>query len=42
MWWYGLDWAGSLKRQMAGSFECGSEPTGSINCAVFIHSLQTH
>ena len=30
MWWYGLDRAGSGQGQVAGTCECGNEPSGSI------------
>jgi len=29
-WWYGLDRAGSGQGQVAGTCECGNEPSGSI------------
>jgi hypothetical protein len=32
----GLDWAGSGQGQVAGSFECGNEPPGSIKCREFL------
>jgi hypothetical protein len=33
---YGLDWAGSGKRQVAGTCECGNEPSGSIKRGEFL------
>ena len=33
---YGLDRAGSGKRQVAGTCECGNEPSGSIKCGEFL------
>jgi hypothetical protein len=38
---YGLDWAGSGSRQVAGPCECGNEPSGSIKCGKFLDWLQT-
>ena len=35
MWGYGPDRAGSRKEQVAGTFECGNEPSGSIKCGEF-------
>ena len=35
-WGYGLDRAGSRKGQVAGTCECGNEPSGSINCGEFL------
>ena len=35
MWGYGLDRAGFGYRQVAGTCECGNEPSGSIKCAEF-------
>ena len=32
MWGYGLDRAGSGCGQVAGTCECGNEPSGSIKC----------
>jgi hypothetical protein len=29
---YGLDWAGSGWRQVAGNCDCGNEPSGPIKC----------
>jgi hypothetical protein len=31
MWVYGLDWAGS-EGQVAGTWECGNEISGSVKC----------
>jgi hypothetical protein len=36
MWGYGLDWAGSGWRQVAGTCECGNEPLGSITFGEFL------
>jgi hypothetical protein len=36
MWGYGLDRAGSGQGQVAGTCECGNEPSGSIKCGAFI------
>jgi len=36
MWGYGLDRAGSGYGQVAGTFECGNEPSGSIKCREFL------
>jgi hypothetical protein len=33
---YGLDWAGSVQRQVAGTCECSNEPSGSIKCGEFL------
>jgi hypothetical protein len=41
MWVYGLDWAGSGHRQVAGNCECGNEPSGSIKFGEFLEQLQT-
>jgi len=30
MWGYGLDRAGSGQGQIAGTYECGNEPSGSV------------
>jgi hypothetical protein len=40
MWGYGLDWAGSGKRKLAGTCECGNETSVSINCGEFLDWLQ--
>ena len=31
-WGHGLDLSGSGQGQVAGSYECGNEPSGSIKC----------
>jgi hypothetical protein len=36
MWGYGLDWVGSGLGQLAGTCECGNEPSGSIKCGEFL------
>ena len=36
MWVYGLDWAGPGEGQVAGAFECGNEPSGSVKCGEFL------
>ena len=33
---YGLDQAGSGKGQVAGTCECGNEPSGSMKCGEFL------
>jgi hypothetical protein len=33
---YGLDWAGSGYREVAGNCECGNEPSGSIKSGEFL------
>jgi hypothetical protein len=33
---YGLDQAGSGEGQVAGTCECGSEPSDSIKCGEFL------
>jgi hypothetical protein len=33
---YGLDLAGSGKRQLAGTFECGNGPLGAIKSGGFL------
>jgi hypothetical protein len=33
---YRLDSAGSGQRQVAGTCECGNEPSGSIKCGKFL------
>ena len=38
---YGLDRAGSGQGQVAGTCECGNEPSGSIKCGEFLDQLQT-
>jgi hypothetical protein len=41
MWGYGLDRAGSGYGQVAGTCECGNEPSGSIKCGEFLDWLRT-
>ena len=41
MWGYGLDGAGSGQGQVAGTCECGNEPSGSIKCGKFLDWLRT-
>jgi hypothetical protein len=36
MWLYGLDLAGSGEGQVAGTCECGNEPSGSIKYGEFL------
>jgi hypothetical protein len=36
MWGYGLDRAGSGLGSVAGTFELGNEPSGSIKCGKFL------
>jgi len=38
---YGLDRAGSGKGQVAGTCECGNEPSGSIQYGEFLDYLRT-
>jgi hypothetical protein len=38
---YGLDQGGSGYGQVAGTCECGIEPSGSIQCWEFIEQLVT-
>jgi hypothetical protein len=33
---YGLDWAGSVWRQVAGNCKCGNEFSGFIKCEEFL------
>ena len=33
---HGLDGSGSGQRQVAGTCECGNEPSGSIKCGKFL------
>ena len=39
----GMDWnqCGSGQGQVAGSSECGNEPSGSIECGEFLYQLKT-
>ena len=41
MWGYGLDRAGSEKRQLAGTCEQGIELSGSIKGGKFLDQLRT-
>jgi hypothetical protein len=41
MWEYGLDWADSGLRQVAGPCDCGNEPSVSKKCGEFLDYLQT-
>jgi hypothetical protein len=36
MWVYGVDLAGTVKRQLADACECGNEPSGSVKCGEFL------
>ena len=36
MWGFGLNRAGSGDRQLAGTCECGNEPTGYLKCDEFL------
>jgi hypothetical protein len=36
MWGYGLNWARSGQREVAGTYECGIEPSGSIKREEFL------
>jgi hypothetical protein len=38
---HGLDRSGSVYGQVAGFFECGKEPSGSIKCGEFLEQLRT-
>ena len=38
---YGLDRAGSGYGQVAGTCECGNEPSGSIKCGKFLDYLRS-
>jgi len=40
MWGHGLDGSGSGYGQVAGTCECGNEPSGSIKCGEFIDKLK--
>jgi len=35
-WGHGLHWSGPEKGQVAGSGECGNEPSGFIKCGEFL------
>ena len=41
MWGYGLDRGGSGQGLLAGTCECGYEPSGSIKCGEYLDQLQT-
>jgi len=41
MWDYGVDETGSGYGQVAGTCECGNEPSGSIKCREFLDLLRT-
>ena len=41
MWGYGLDRADSGQGQVAGTCECGNEPSGSIKCGEFLEQVRT-
>ena len=41
MWGHGLDRAGSGQGQVAGTSECGNEPSGSIRCKEILDKLRT-
>ena len=41
MWGYGLDRAGLGQGQVAGTYECGNEPSGSKKCGEFLDWLKT-
>ena len=41
MWGHGLERAGSVQGQVAGTYECGNEPSGSIKCGDFLDQLRT-
>ena len=36
MWGYGVNPAGSGLGKVAGTWECGNEPSGSIKCGEFL------
>jgi len=37
MWRHGLDRAGSGEGQVVGTFESGTEPSGTIKCGEILH-----
>jgi hypothetical protein len=39
-WGHGLDQSGSGCGNVAGSGECGNEPSGSIKCGEFLELLR--
>ena len=41
MWGYGLDRAASGEEKLAGTCECGNEPSGSIKRGEFLAQLKT-
>jgi hypothetical protein len=41
MWWYGLDLVSCRLRQVADTYECGNEPSGSIKCGEFLDLMKT-
>jgi len=40
-WGNGLDWSDSGQGQVAGSCDCGNEPSGYIKCGKFLDWLRT-
>jgi hypothetical protein len=40
-WGHRLDQSGSGQKEVAGSCECGDEPSGSIKCREFLEYLRT-
>jgi len=41
MWGQELDQAGSGQGEVAGTFECGNDHSGSIKCGEFLDYLRT-
>ena len=41
MWGYGLDRVGSGQGQVAGTFECGNEPSGYVKFGEFLDWVRT-
>jgi hypothetical protein len=41
MWGHGLDRAGSGQGQVAGTYEFGNEPSGSMKCGKLLDWLKT-
>jgi hypothetical protein len=41
MWGYGLDRADSGQGQVAGTCECGNDPSGSTKCGEFLDWMKT-
>jgi hypothetical protein len=35
-WGHELDWSGSVQGQVAGTFKCGDDHSGSIKCGEFL------